>query len=311
MTFFLLIIKGFLIGLAFIIPGVSGGTLAIYLGVYDHILHAIGHIFREFKASVKFLIPLLLGVALSIIGMAKLIGWLLDLNSFITLCFFIGLIIGGIPGLVRKLGQPLVRIQTLIPGVLALVVLTAFILFTTLQATEGIDSFPVTAGYFFLILVMGMVSAMTMVVPGISGSALLMALGFYTAIVTNTVGNILDFSQIGYHLFVLIPFGIGILIGIFLCSKLLEFLLKRYPASTYAAIIGLVLASVIGIFLEIRDPATSPLFSDQVAIFRDFFGYVAKHLVSSLMGLLALGVGCFIAIKFVRLERKMQANSQQ
>ncbi|MDD3112832.1 MAG: DUF368 domain-containing protein [Candidatus Izemoplasmatales bacterium] len=311
MTILILLLKGFLIGLAFIIPGVSGGTLAVYLGVYDQILHAIGHIHREFKASVQLLLPILVGVAFSIVVTAKLIGWLLDWNSFITLFFFMGLISGGIASLVKKLGTSPIKIRTLIPGLIAFVALTAFIIFTFLQENSGIDTFEINAGHFFLILLIGMVSAMTMVVPGISGSALLMALGVYTAIMTNVVGNIFDFSLFGYHLFVLIPFGIGVLIGIFLCSKLIEYLLKRFPSSTYAAIIGLVVASIIGIFLEIRNPASSALFSDQTPIFHDFFGYVSTHLVPTIIGIVVLAIGCFIARLFVRLEATVGENIKE
>jgi len=310
MTFLLLVGKGFLIGLAFIIPGVSGGTIAVYLGVYDKILHAIGRIHREFKESVKLLAPIFLGVALSVVALAKIIGWLLDWNSWITLCLFIGLIIGGIPGLFRKLERRPIRPGTMIPMLMAFVTLTGFIIHTSLNSEIGVSEFDMNAGSVFLILILGMAGAMTMVVPGISGSALLMALGFYTAIVTNVIGNVFDFSQIGYNLFVIAPFGVGILLGIFLSSRLLDFLLRVFPASTYGAIIGLVLASVIGIFLEIRDPLSAPLFSDQIPVFQDFFGYVSSQVLTSVIGVIVLGAGIVVSLKFVKLESKANGGAK-
>ena len=97
--FITLILKGFLIGIAFIVPGLSGGTLAVYLGVYDKLLHSIGNIFKEFKKSVTFLIPIFLGVAISVVLTARVFSILLDWNSFIVLFFFIGLMLGGLKSL--------------------------------------------------------------------------------------------------------------------------------------------------------------------------------------------------------------------
>ena len=80
MDFLILVIKGFFVGIALIIPGLSGGTLAMYLGIYEKLLHAIGNVFNEFKKSMMFLIPVFIGVAISVVSLAKLLGYLIDLN---------------------------------------------------------------------------------------------------------------------------------------------------------------------------------------------------------------------------------------
>jgi len=308
MAFLMLVIKGFLIGIAFIIPGVSGGTVAVYLGVYDKLLHAIGHVFSEFKKSIAFLIPIFLGIAISVVGLAKLLGILLDWNSFVTLMFFIGLIIGGIPNLARELGTKPFKASSYVAFALAFILVLVLLIGEKTATGSGIETFDIKWTNFFLILFLGIISSMTMIVPGISGSALLMTLGFYTAIVTNVVGEILDFSLIGYHLFVVIPFALGVAIGIILFSKVIEFLLRKYKVPTYAAIIGFVLASVIVIFMEIRDPGTGSQFTSQTPVYLDFFTYVIDHVWTLVAGLATLTGGFFIAFKFVAVESKTVKN---
>ena len=207
--FLILFLKGFLIGLAFIIPGLSGGTLAIYLGIYQPMLHAIGHFFQSWKKHFLYLLPIGLGIVLAIVVFARLIGWLLNVNSFATLLFFIGLLIGGL----KKLGTTIqVKTQSKAAYVLAGVAFALVIglfLFEQISSQEGvITTIPVNASSIFLLLILGALAATTMIVPGVSGSALLMVVGYYTAIVTNVIGNIFDFSQIVYHMFVISLFAI-------------------------------------------------------------------------------------------------------
>ncbi|MFA5466593.1 MAG: DUF368 domain-containing protein [Candidatus Izemoplasmatales bacterium] len=299
MTFLILILKGFLIGLAFIIPGVSGGTIAVYLGVYDKLLNAIGNIFKEFRKSMKLLIPIFLGAVISVVGLAWLLGFLIDKNSLVVLMLFIGLILGGIPALLDKISGKGKTKAAFITFVIAFVlVLTLVILDKFLSPTSRAD-FTISAGSFFLIFLLGAIASMTMIVPGISGSALLMMLGFYTVIVTNVIGNILDFSVVGYNLFVLIPFALGIGAGIILFSKLLGHLLGKFPVESYGAILGFVMASAIGIFFEIRDPATGLTHSEQLPVVDNFVGFIQANPWSMVWGFLVLGAGFFISFRFL------------
>lgn len=304
MTFLILALKGFLIGIAFIVPGVSGGTVAIYLGLYDEMIHAIGSIFTEFKKSVRLLIPILLGVGVSVVSLAALLGWLFNLNSFITLMLFIGLILGGIPSLWKKVKKQPLSISVVISFGIAFLLVMVLLIAEKATASAGFEYFDQKWTNFLLIFGLGMISSMTMIVPGISGSALLLALGFYTAIVSNVIGNILDFSQIGYHLFVVIPFALGIAVGIILFSKVIEFLLRKFSSQTYGAIIGFVFASVIVIFLEIRDPATASEFMQQTPIYKQFFTYVTSNWLSIVIGIMMAIAGFLFAFHFVLPEKK-------
>ncbi len=302
MAFIILALKGFLIGIAFIIPGVSGGTVAIYLGVYDKMLHAIGNIFSEFKKSVLFLMPIFIGIAVSVVALAKLLGLLLDWNSFATLMLFIGLIAGGIPSLWKKLGVKPFKASAVIAFLISFLLVLMLFIGKSVGSEAGVSNFAMNWPNIILILLLGMISSMTMIVPGISGSALLMTLGFYTAIVTNVVGDILDFTQIGYNLFVAIPFAIGVAIGIILFSKVIEYLLRKYKVTTFAAIIGFVLASAIVIFLEIRDPGTASVYTEQTPIYLDLFTYIKNNILSTIIGIVTLVAGFIVAFKFVAIE---------
>ncbi|MBU0997161.1 MAG: DUF368 domain-containing protein [Firmicutes bacterium] len=302
--FLTLLLKGFIIGIAFIIPGVSGGTLAIYLGIYDKLLHSIGHVFKEFKKSVSFLLPVFLGIAISIVALAKVLGFFIEKNSFVTLCFFIGLIIGGIPHLFKEVHHKPVNISSIISFVVAFALVLLLMIFKLQNDQAGMSVFEMNAVNILVLVLLGMVASTTMIIPGISGSALLMVLGFYTAIVTNVVGNILDFSNLSYHLYVIIPFGIGAAIGIVVFSKAIEFSLRRFKSQTYYAIIGFIMASIIVIFCEIRDPGSAMVFEDQVPIFTNFFNFVGTHIVSVLLGVVSLVTGLFISKLLVSFEGK-------
>jgi len=302
--FLILLLKGFIIGVAFIIPGVSGGTLAIYLGIYDKLLHAIGHIVTETKKSIQFLVPVFLGVALSVVLLAKILGYFIEKNSLVTLCFFIGLILGGVPYLFKQIQGAKIKPAHYIAFAVAFAAVILLLLYKLNYSSTGLDIFPKTMGNFILIFLLGLIASTTIIIPGISGSALLMVLGFYTAIVTNVVGNLFDFSSFSYNLFVMIPFGLGAVVGIVIFSKVIETLLKKYKSETYYAIIGFIVASIIVIFFEIKDPSSSLLYDYQTPIYQDFANYFVNNIFSFLLALVALVSGTFISLWNSKLEMK-------
>ena len=236
-----LMIKGFLFGIANIIPGVSGGTLALTMGVYEDLIESISHFFKDVKKSLKFLCVFGLGAVLSVLLMSKVISLSLDKFPFPTTLFFVGLIIGGIPLLTRKVRKNKVK-----PFNVLLFLITFGIVIGMAFMQEGnnvVSLSNVTPWMMFLLFIVGMVAAATMVIPGVSGSFVLMLLGFYKPVV-NTVSQLTDFSMLGHNLLVLVPFGIGVLLGIVLIAKLIEFLFNKYELSTYYAILGFLIASI-------------------------------------------------------------------
>ena len=246
------ILRGAVIGVANIIPGVSGGTMMVSMGIYDTIIGCINNLFKDFKRCVKTLWPYAVGMALGIVLLAKLITFLLARYALQTNLAFIGLIFGGLPAiLVQTKGDK--------KGAAGAVLFAlAFALVVGLQIVgegDGHDAaLTLSAGQLAVLFAMGVIASATMVIPGVSGSMMLMLLGYYNPIV-GTVSRMIDallsfnMSEILFCCGVLVPFGIGVVAGIFAIAKLIEVLLKRFRGQTYCAILGLVAASPVAILM--------------------------------------------------------------
>ena len=258
MKFILDTIKGALIGVANVIPGVSGGTMAVSLGIYNRLISSISHLFRDFKKSIATLIPILLGCALGIVGFSYAIKYLLANQPLPTCLAFLGLILGGIPVLFKDMKEGIKKSKNgrlTAANVLAFLLLFAFAI--ALPLLKGSDdtlmTLTATPDTMVILFFMGVIAAATMVIPGVSGSMIMMILGYYYGII-NSITSFIDglkagsISAMAAQLGILIPFGIGAVLGIFLISKLIEYLFERHTVSTYAAILGLILSSPFGIF---------------------------------------------------------------
>ena len=239
-----LFFKGAVMGIANVIPGVSGGTLAVIMGIYDKFISAISNILKDFIKNLLFLLPIILGLGVSIIISSKVIGNALEAIPLATALFFEGLIIGGMPILYKKIKghekKPLNIVVLLIVFALLLVYTFAFC---------GINNEVVIVEFNFIeylkLFLVGVVGAATMIIPGISGSMTLMVLGYYNLVITDAVGNITNFDLLSRNLNILIPFGLGCVIGIVVIAKIIEYLLKKFEIKTYFAIFGFVFASMI------------------------------------------------------------------
>ena len=246
----ILALKGFVVGIANIIPGVSGGTLMITLGIYEQIIGAISHFFRNLKENIQFLIPLGIGVVLSLLLGSKVIGMSLEHYPLPTTLFFIGLILGGIPILWRKVAHEEKRVSNYIVFIITFGLIALFSFLKSGDVAVSLDH--LTIGSYISLFLVGMVAASTMIIPGISGSFMLMLLGYYTPII-NTIRSITDFSVLGHNVSVLLPFGIGAVVGIIVIAKIIEFFIQKYETKTYYGVLGFVLASIIAIILPLVD----------------------------------------------------------
>lgn len=247
------IICGMIIGIANVIPGVSGGTMAVSLGIYDRLIGSITGIVKNFKKSILFLLPIILGVAIGVVGFARAMEFLLGEYPLQTGGAFIGLILGGVPMLVKVMrdaqkeqGQKLLTV----PNVVAFVLLFALAVGMPLVKSGGSESavIAINGGNAVIMFFIGIIAAATMVIPGVSGSMMLMILGYYYGIL-NLVNSFIDalrafdIGQMLSYCILLVPFGIGVLVGIGGIAKLIEILLKKYCVTTYCAILGLVASS--------------------------------------------------------------------
>lgn len=249
----LLILKGFILGIANIIPGVSGGTLAMTMGIYEDIIKSISSILKTPKKSLKLLLYLGIGAALSILILSKLLNHTLTNYAFATTLFFIGLIVGGFPLLLKKAKGHKVSLGYLLSF---LSTTSLVIILRLLQTTENTVSLNnISLFTIIILLLVGMLAASTMVIPGVSGSFVLMLIGFYKPIL-NTISNITKINLLGHNLLILVPFGIGVLLGIVITAKLIEYLLKKYEIYTYYGIYGFILASILVLILNVYNKAT-------------------------------------------------------
>ncbi len=239
-----LFLKGAVMGIANVIPGVSGGTLAVIMGIYDKFISAISNIFKDFVKNLLFLLPIVLGMGVSIIISSKVIGNAFEAIPLATALFFEGLIIGGMPILYNKIKGH--EKKPLNIGIL-LIVFALLLVYTFVLG--GINNEVVILEFNFIeylkLFLVGVVGAASMIIPGISGSMTLMVLGYYNLIITDAVGNITNFDLLSRNLNILIPFGLGCVIGIVVIAKIIEYLLKKFEIKTYFAIFGFVFASMI------------------------------------------------------------------
>lgn len=231
--------RGLIIGTSDLIPGVSGGTLAVILGFYDQFIAAISGFFsREWKKHLRFLVPLGIGVGLALVFLSKLMKWLLEHQSQPTFFFFMGLILGIIPYLVRHADvKTKFRASHYVLVIVAAILVALTGVFRPDEEVMSVISLSLVngIGLFFA----GWVASMAMLLPGISGSFVLLLLGVYpTAIDALSTLNIPVIAVI----------GAGVIMGFIVSSKLIKYLLARCPHLMFAIIIGMVIGSLYVVF---------------------------------------------------------------
>lgn len=280
MDFIKSILKGMVIGIANAIPGVSGGTMMVSMGIYDKLIHCLTHLFSEFKKSMKFVAPIILGAALGVVLLSAVIEKMFEYIPIQTNLLFIGLIVGGLPMITGKVKGHKIGIGEIIGFLLffALVVGLAAIGEREGQAADVSFNLMNCIKLFGV----GIVAAATMVIPGVSGSMMLMIMGYYQVIIetiNDTVKALIKFDmpEILAGCGVLIPFGIGAVFGIFAIAKLVEWLFEKAPTIVYSSIIGLIVASPIAIVLMNWGSFTAnfgvvPILTGIVALVLGIFG---------------------------------------
>lgn len=247
-----MILKGVVIGIANIIPGVSGGTMAVSMGIYDRLIHCLTHLFKEFKESMKFLIPIFLGIGIALVGLSFIIEPAFAYFPLQTNCLFIGLIVGGLPAVWQKVKGKGIKISYIVPFVLFFAVVVGMAAIGEKEGTAADLSFSVWS--VIKLFAVGIIASATMVIPGVSGSMMMLLLGYYNPIVAaikNFVTALASFDMAGIleGCGILVPMGLGIVVGIFAIAKVIEIIFEKFPIQAFWAIIGLIVASPIAIFL--------------------------------------------------------------
>lgn len=226
--------------MANIIPGVSGGTMAVVLGIYDRLIGSLSALRTDFKKSLLFLFPVGVGAGVGILLFSSLIKLLLSHYPTPTNFFFIGLIIGGMPLIYRRALAGRFRFYHAFPfagGVLVLLLMT-FVL-SKYSSTGLITS--LTVGSALRLFFCSALAAACMILPGISGSMVMVVLGVYTSIL-NAIS--------GLNIVILTPVALGVLFGVLAGAKLIDLCLRHFPKGTYLAILGLIVGSLVPVFLN-------------------------------------------------------------
>lgn len=262
----MLVFKGIIIGLGKIIPGVSGALLAIALNVYDKGINAIGHFFTNIKENTLFLFKLGSGILLSLVLGSKLVNF--SINNFYlpTMLLFIGLILGNFKSLKNTVGK--INIKKILLFTLPLLIIMY------VYARNGRQMLIYNECSFIILIGLGIIDAFTMIVPGISGTAVLMMLGYYNLIIASM-------SHIFSNIHIILPFTLGIVLGILLLVKVISYLIDRYREYFFSAVCGLAVSSVTIMFLNTFNKSYS-LFTILIGLFLLIVGYRLSNSIENL-----------------------------
>lgn len=239
-----LIICGMLIGIANIIPGVSGGTMAVILKIYDKLIFSISNLYKKesLKESIKYLMLIGIGAVSGILLFSKFIEYTLNNFPTSTNIFFAGLIAGSIPMILNKTKiTKKISISSIICLIISLTLVILMKFLSPEESTQIITTLNLAS--FLKLFIASIFSAGAMIIPGLSGSFLMLIFGIYQTILS-AVSNI--------NILILMPVGLGCLVGILGCAKIIEKLFLKYSSQTYCAILGFMIGSIFIIFPSLK-----------------------------------------------------------
>ncbi len=261
---------GIIMGVANIIPGVSGGTIAVGLGIFDKLIEAINNFFKKPIKYLHFLLPLGIGMVFGILAFSGIISFGLENYSFTTNMFFVGLVISSIPLILNNAKEKDFKNSHYIYGVIGFLLV---LFLTLLERSNNVETSSNSTNYIQLLLA-GAIASSAMVIPGISGSFMMILLGVYDALLISLsqlkdwLLNTSDTTLLFDSFKVILPLGIGIVLGILIISRIIEVLFKKFHSQTYLVILGLIFGSIFGIF------TSSETYSSGVAPLNIFVGVV-------------------------------------
>lgn len=288
-------LTGMAIGTAIIVPGISGGTIALIFGAFQRIVDAVDNLFtKKFWSSLLILLPFLIGSIIAVAALVFPFQLAFEYCLFSIVCLFAGFILGSIPRITEELkGQETTKkniIQLVIGFLIAGIIGVFSVIF---HFNEKIDLlFAERPWYLYLIIfVVGMFSSSGLIVPGFSGSMLLMIIGFYEPIL-----KLVDFSNFGPNVLLGFVFALGVLVGFIILSKLMSSLFEKHRISTLYVVIGFIFGSLVSIFVNSK-----------------MFSYIGKglSLLDCILGPVLLGVGLLLSFLMMKYMRKHQEEEQQ
>ena len=246
MQYIKLALQGFIVGIGKIIPGVSGAVLAMLFGIYEKALKIISNPKKELKGNVLFMGVLGISILNAIIFGSNIIKRCLDNYYVQTMFLFIGMMVAGIKSLFQNIkGKKISKKGKTI----AFAISICLVLISLIDINGESSTVPKSAFSLIMLFISGFVDIAASIIPGICGTALLMILGYYNTIIS-ALGDIFNFSNISYNLFVLIPFLLGMIVGAIIISKLVTHLFDKYKDQTNFTIFCFAVASIIILFVK-------------------------------------------------------------
>lgn len=250
---------GAAMGVANIIPGVSGGTIAVVFGIYEELMEALGNFLTDKDKRwqyIRFLIVLFAGSLVAILSLARVLSWSFENYPLPTVYFFLGLIIGSIPVVIKSHSDMQIKLSR---GIAFFIGLAGVVILALIQQSSGNNSGTEIYNAFGLwdylyFALCGAIAASAMIVPGVSGSFILILLGVYWTVLSALSGLTTSLATVGLsaetisRLTILGFLAIGVVIGILVFSKIMSWALSKYPSITMYLILGLIVGSVYQIF---------------------------------------------------------------
>lgn len=282
---------GLFVGLAIIVPGVSGSTVAIIFKLYDKIIYALGNLFKRFAACVKFLLPIVIGAAAGFLLGFFAIQQLMAVAPFTVVGLFAGMMIGAFPAVKDEIKGEKPNALRVLLMILGVAIPIAIALGTTF-GTEGERPLEGLEFYHYIIFILiGYVVAITQVVPGLSATAILMAFGYFSSIMNSV--HLTYWKENPMVLLVYFCMVLGFAIGLVTFSKVLDAIFKKARATAFFMIVGLSLGSLLTLFFN----------SDVFAVYKEWSSSGVDALDLSL-GIVLFFIGAVVAYLFVRYERR-------
>ncbi len=252
----MLFIKGAIIGVANAIPGVSGGTLAFILGIYERLTNAIAVIpsvvFKPKKwgTPLKTLIPVGLGAVIALGMFLLVIDFLFANYAVPTQLFFVGLILGSLPFITKEIKS--FNGKNLVPFFLGAALMAIFLYFQmrTAGVSDEVTYSGMSGGYAFKLFIAGVLAAAAMVIPGVSGSLLMLMIGEYK--------NISSFVK-NMEIVPLVIVGLGVVIGLFSITKVISIIISKYREQLFAFVLALIIVSLLSIWPSMIGVSTLPM----------------------------------------------------
>ena len=237
------IFKGILIGIAKVVPGLSGSVLMISFNLYDKAIDAITNFFDDVKNNFLFLFNLGVGILVGIVFFSNILKYFINNYYAYTISLFMGLIIGGLPVIWKNICKDKVHYSYLI--------ISFFIMF--ILSLSNVNNSYVIKGNFIdnlVFFVSGLLEAFGTVIPGISSTALLMIVGIYP-IYIDILSRLYDISYILSNIYFIVFFGMGLFVGIIFISVIIDYLFKNYKSITFAIIMGVSISSILLLFVNV------------------------------------------------------------